>query len=177
MINTNELNEYVENFGAVIKKLESIEAINTKVEEVSSMQEKTIDELHEQWKQTLPEMNKQIEELKAMISQAEEISKSQENLLGGLIEKLEAIETGTESLGREIRGKLETTIQTVESNIEENKALLEEGQRAQKETLDAEFKKQAEEIGVIAKKNNTMQAIILIIACVAAILGVVNLVI
>lgn len=170
-MNTNELNQYVENFGTVVKKLDGIAEINDKVEQVSALQDKTVEELHEQWDKTLPEINKQIEDLKTMIAKAEVISQSQAELLNSLGEKLQTIETSVQKSAEQNGNKIDALGQNISTAADSL------GQKASDNRIKIDGVAEAiNENLQVQKKGNTLQMITLIVACIAAILGVVNLI-
>ena len=81
MFNINELNEYVENFGTVVKKLDKISEINDKVESVSDAQKETDKAMREQWEKTIPIIDSQIKELKEMVTSVENTGMKQEAII------------------------------------------------------------------------------------------------
>ncbi len=170
MFNINELNEYVENFGTVVKKLDKISEINDKVESVSDAQKETDKAMREQWEKTIPIIDSQIKELKEMVTSVENTGMKQEAII-------RSMDNSILDMQRKLNDSLENAVKTLDLKFETQKQELLALKNDINNALVANANKQQMDLQAELQTNqgklSKQQIIVLVVVVIGIVLDIV----
>ena len=170
MFNINELNEYVENFGTVVKKLDKISEINDKVESVSDAQRETDKAMREQWETTIPIIDSQIKELKEMLTSVENTGMKQEAII-------RSMDNSILDMQRKLNDSLENAVKTLDLKFETQKQELLALKNDINNALVANANKQQMDLQAELQTNqgklSKQQIIVLVVVVIGIVLDIV----
>lgn len=170
MFNINELNEYVENFGTVVKKLDKISEINDKVESVSDAQKETDKAMREQWEKTIPIIDSQIKELKEMVTSVENTGMKQEAII-------RSMDNSILDMQSKLNDSLENAVKTLDLKFETQKQELLALKNDINNALVANANKQQMDLQAELQTNqgklSKQQIIVLVVVVIGIVLDIV----